>query len=131
MVAQRVRLSHDQLLKETLTAFLPDFVTLFAPEQARELDFSTVRFLDKETFTDLATGDRRELDLLAEVKTRTGAARLVLIHVEIQRRREPDFALRMLRYFMTIHLRFPAHLILPMALVGYATPDGIGTGRTL
>jgi len=47
MAAAR-RISHDQLLKEALTAFLPDFVTLFAPDQAALLDFSHIRFLDKE-----------------------------------------------------------------------------------
>jgi len=57
------------LLKEALTAFLPDFVTLFAPEQAALLDFSEVRFLDKELFTDLAAGDSREVDVLAEAPT--------------------------------------------------------------
>lgn len=128
-MARAPRKPHDQLLKEALSAFLEDFVTLFAPQQAGQLDFSTVRFLDKEVFTDLAAGQRREMDLLAEVKTQSGTLRLVLIHVEIQRRREAGFAARMLHYFMSIHLRFPTHLILPMALVSYATTEGIGVGH--
>src|SRR5579885_1634008 len=82
--------SHDQLLKEVLARFLPDFVTLFAPQQAALLDFATLRLLDKEVFTDVAAGQRRELDLLAEVAAREGTPHLVLIHVEIQRRRSEE-----------------------------------------
>jgi len=101
-------------------------VTLFAPEQAALLDFSQVRFLDKELFTDLAAGDSREVDVLAEVRTRDGGPpRLILIHVEIQRERQEDFAQRMLRYFLMIRLRFPDHAILPLALVSYPTAQGI------
>ena len=128
-MALRPRIPHDQLLKEALSTFLEDFVTLFAPQQARGLDFATTRFLDKEVFTDLTAGHRREMDLLAEVKTRNGTLRLVLIHIEIQRQREAGFAARMLHYFMSIHLRFPRHLILPMAMVSYATTEGIGVGH--
>jgi len=116
MAAAR-RISHDQLLKEALTAFLPDFVTLFAPDQAALLDFSEIRFLDKELFTDLAAGDSREVDVLAEVRTRDGGPpRLILIHVEIQRERQEDFAQRMLRYVLMIRLRFPDHAILEISL---------------
>jgi hypothetical protein len=32
-------IAHDQLLKEALAAFLEDFVTLFAPEQARLVNY--------------------------------------------------------------------------------------------
>ncbi len=120
--------SHDQLLKEVLARFLPDFVTLFAPQQAALLDFATLRLLEKEVFTDVAAGQRRELDLLAEVAAREGTPHLVLIHVEIQRRRQAEFAHRMLRYFMAIHLRYPEHAILPFALLSFPQEQGLGIG---
>lgn len=60
-------MSHDQTFKELLRAFFEEFLTLFYPEVAKQLDFSRVRFLDKETFTDVPEGKQRESDLVAEI----------------------------------------------------------------
>lgn len=46
-------MSHDQLFKELLLTFLPEFVELFLPAEAAQLDWSSTQFLDKEVFTDL------------------------------------------------------------------------------
>lgn len=120
---------HDQLLKEVLTRFLPDFVALFAPHQAAALDFSTLRLLDKEVFTDVAAGRRREVDLLAEVAARDGTPDLVLIHVEAQQRRKSGFAARMMRYGLAIHLRYPEHTLLPLALLSTRAGRGWAWAR--
>lgn len=77
-------MAHDQLFKELLRAFFSEFLELFYPEVAARLDFTRVTFLDKEVFTDVPEGSRRELDLLAQVCTLDGEPKLILIHVEVQ-----------------------------------------------
>ena len=55
-------MGHDQLFKEFLRAFFRDFLELFCPDIAARLDFGTVRFLEKELFTDFPEGSLREAD---------------------------------------------------------------------
>ncbi|MBM3496256.1 MAG: hypothetical protein FJX72_18335 [Armatimonadetes bacterium] len=74
---------HDQLWKQLLWAFFEDFMTLFFEDVARQLDFSRTEQLDKEQFTDLPEGSRREMDIVAKVHTREGTPELILVHVEV------------------------------------------------
>ena len=63
----------DQLFKEPLQAFFPEFMELFFPVEAARLGFTRgVSFRDGEAFTDVPEGARREVDLLAEVHARDG-----------------------------------------------------------
>lgn len=96
---------HDQLFKELIGAFLPDFVTLVAPETAARLELSRWTLLDKETFTDWPKGRRRELDLLAEVALVDGGGLTALVHVEIKARSRPEMGRRLAGYYMQLQLR--------------------------
>jgi hypothetical protein len=98
---------------------------LFDPETANGLNLSTVSFRDTEAFTDIPRGERRAADLVAQVETRDGAPKLVLVHVEIQREREAHFARRMWQYYVVLRQRENKPVI-PMALVLYPTGEGIG-----
>jgi len=96
---------HDQVFKDLIGTFLPDFVTLVAPEPAARLELSRWKLLDKETFTDWPKGRRRELDLLAEVPLLSGGGRTALVHVEVEARFRPEMGLRLAGYAMQIRLR--------------------------
>jgi hypothetical protein len=100
----RRRSRHDQVFKDLIGGFLPDFLTLVAPEPAGRLDLSHWKLLDKETFTDWPRGRRREVDLLAGLKF-VGGGRPGLVHVEIEARTRPDMGARLERYNMQIRLR--------------------------
>jgi len=63
------RTLHDRLFKEFLHRFLPQFMQLFFPEQAARLDFSTVRFADKEIVINFPEQELRITDIVAEVQT--------------------------------------------------------------
>jgi hypothetical protein len=78
---RRLCVPEDPIFKTLLREFLPDFLHLFFPEIAQRLDLSTVEFLDREEFTDLLAGGRREVDVLSRVKTLTGEPELILVHV--------------------------------------------------
>jgi hypothetical protein len=106
---------HDQLFKELIAAFLPDFVTLVAPGPSLHLDLSRWTLLDKETFTDWPKGRRRELDLLAEVALADGSGRTALVHIEIEARFRPEISPRLAGYAMQLRLRH-GRPVLPLLL---------------
>jgi hypothetical protein len=111
----RRRSLHDQVFKDLLGTFLPDLLTLVAPEPAGRLDLSHWKFLDKEVFTDWPKGRRRELDLLAEVPLAVRSDRTALVHVEIEARSQPQMGSRFAGYYMQIQLRH-GRPVLPILL---------------
>ena len=96
---------HDQLFKQLLETFFGDLLRLVAPEQAARLCLEEVRFLDKETFTDLPRGQRREVDLLAEVPAIDPPGEAVLVHVEIEAVARRGMPRRLWRYYLQLQLR--------------------------
>ena len=98
---------HDQLFKQLLQAFFADFLRLFDPETAARLDLDTMTFVNPEVFTDFPRGERRTADIVVQVQTLDGDAELILVHVEVQREREPDFPWRIMLFnliFTYLHL---------------------------
>jgi hypothetical protein len=106
---------HDQVFKILLGRFLPEFLTLVAPEPAGRLDLTRWKPLDKKTFTDWPHGKRRELDLLAEVALAAQGNRSALIHIEIEARFGPKLGARLADYYMQVRLRH-RRPVLPIAL---------------
>jgi hypothetical protein len=117
-------INHDQRFKQVLEAFFRDFVSLFDPATAARLDWSTLTFRNPETFTDIPQGERRTADIVAQVQTLDGTPELVIVHVEIQRERQPNFPWRMWQYYVTLRLRENLPIV-PIALVFYAGEAGI------
>ncbi len=118
------RIGHDQLFKQVLQGFFPDFLRLFDPPTAAALDLSTVSFRDAEAFTDIPQGERRTADLVAEIQTTEGVDELILVHVEVQREREARFPYRMWEYYSLLRQRENLPVI-PIALVLYPGREGI------
>src|SRR6185295_4961282 len=65
-----------------------------------------ITFLDKEVFHDLPEGERREVDLLAEIPDRAGG-RKFRVHVEIEERFSGEIGRRLARYSYHLYLRDP------------------------
>jgi len=120
------RTSHDQLMKQALRERFADFLRLFDPDTAAGLDLDAgITFRDAETFTDLPQGALLIPDIVAEVRTRDGVPKLVIVHVEVQREREEeDFPRRMWRYFISLTLR-ENEPVIPVALLFYQTAEGV------
>jgi len=95
----------DQLFKEVVREFFQEFVTLFLPDVASQLDFSQVTFPNKEMFTDFPDGAQRNADLLAEVYTKDGEPEFLLFHTEVQATRRSEFPYRMWEYYALLRLR--------------------------
>jgi len=120
------RTSYDQLMKHVLQAYFSDFLHLFEPAIAAGLDLDAgVAFRDLETFSDIPQGKLLVADIVADVRTRDGQPRVIIVHIEIQREREGgDFARRMWRYYTALVQREDKPII-PIALVFYRTRAGI------
>src|SRR5689334_10586925 len=113
-------MDHDRLFKQLLTTYFAEFVELFLTDVSAYLERQSIRFLDKEVFTDLTGGERHEVDLIAQARFQ-GRDTFFLIHVESQARRESDFPRRMFRYFARLHEKFDLP-IYPVALFSYDAP---------
>ena len=91
----------DTPWKEILEAYFEDFMAFFLPVAYDGIDWKRgYEFLDQELARitrEAKTGDRR-MDKLVKVWQRNGVERWVLIHVEIQGDRKPEFSDRMYTY---------------------------------
>jgi hypothetical protein len=102
---------HDQLFKTLLRRFFGDLVRIVVPDVAEGLRLDSPRFRDSEHFTDVPKGNRRQLDLVAEVESVDDGVGLVVVHVEVEARarggaRGQGMDERMWRYAMQLWLRY-------------------------
>ena len=116
---------HDQLLKTLLEVFFFDLLRLVIPEFAERVDPDGIRPLDKEVFTAIPEGRRREVDLLMRVPVHDGPPELVLVHVEIEGRFRSGHPARMVRYYFQLKAKYPKNPIVPIALFIQGGPKGI------
>jgi hypothetical protein len=107
-----------------LRAFFREFLESFSPEVAARLDFARVMFLDKEVFTDVPEGSRRELDLVAQVHTQDGIPELILLHLEVQAQRQREFPYRMFENYALLRLRYKV-LVFPVVVYLVAGMSGL------
>ncbi len=119
-------MSHDQTFKDLLRAFFEEFLTLFYPDFANRLDFSQVKFLDKEAFTNIPEGKQRRSDLVVEVYTLEGVPEIVLVHIEVEYEWGSDFPERMFDYYTLLRWRYRLP-IFPVAIYLTSGRGGRGT----
>jgi hypothetical protein len=115
--------SHDQLSKSLLKTFFADFLCLTAPEHVPRLRPGDATFLDKEDFTDWPVGDRREMDLVAEVPV-DQQDRPLLVHVEIETEYRAGIDHRLWLYYMQLRLRHGLP-VLPILVSLRGGPPGL------
>lgn len=61
-----MKIDHDRLFKELISTFFIEFLELFLPLVARDIDRDSIQFLPQEVFTDVTSGDKKEIDLLVK-----------------------------------------------------------------
>ncbi len=113
---------HDRLFKELLSTFLYEFLELFLPDLAASLDRDSIEFLDKEMFTELAEGERREADLVVKARFK-GEEVFFIIHLEHQAQSKDieEFPFRMFTYYSVLVQRYRVR-VYPIALLSYSSP---------
>ena len=105
---------YDSPWKEALDLFFRAFLALLFPHIHRDIDWPRgFEMLDKELQQLLpkAAQGRRTVDKLVKVWRRNGAEAWVLIHVEVQTRRERGFGRRMFVYNSRIADRYNREVI--------------------
>jgi hypothetical protein len=90
-------INHDQSFKELISTFFMEFLELFLPELAKDIDPDSIRFLPQEYFADLVEGDEKIIDLLVEVKL-AGQDKTFLFHIEAQSYSESLVVQKTFRY---------------------------------
>ncbi|MDQ0178000.1 Rpn family recombination-promoting nuclease/putative transposase [Bacillus chungangensis] len=114
---QRKYTDHDRLFKELIRTFFAEFLEVFFPHIHEQIDFSYMKLLSEEVFTDVTIGEKRRVDILMETKLR-GKNTIIIIHVEPQSYSQTKFHERMFIYFSRLYEthRKP---ILPIAVFSY------------
>ncbi|MDH6099147.1 Rpn family recombination-promoting nuclease/putative transposase, partial [Anabaenopsis sp. FSS-46] len=113
-------IDHDRLFKELISTFFVEFLELFLPQVVREIDRESIQFLPQEVFNDVTSGDKKEIDLLAQVRYQQQET-YFLIHVENQSYSQSDFAKRMFKYFARLHEKYDLP-IYPVVIFSFDEP---------
>ncbi|WP_256871696.1 Rpn family recombination-promoting nuclease/putative transposase [Nostoc sp. TCL26-01] len=95
-------IDHDRLFKELISTFFVEFLDLFLPQVASQIDRDSIQFLPQEVLTDVTSGEKKEIDLLAQVRYQQQET-YFLIHVENQSYTQTILAKRMFKYFARLH----------------------------
>ncbi|MEK5038033.1 Rpn family recombination-promoting nuclease/putative transposase [Sporosarcina sp. FSL K6-3457] len=104
----------DGLWKKVIGELFEEFLLFFAPELHTRVDFSVEPdFLDKELFQEIVDKKkgRRFADRLAKVHLNDGKEQWILIHIEVQSKKETDFPERMFQYFYRIYDRYQEKIV--------------------
>ena len=99
---KQIRANHDSAWKDILDSFFKEIMEIFYSETAEETDWAAgYETLDKElqTISTDAMAGKRFVDKLFKVKTLEGQEEVILIHIEIQGKKEDKFPLRLFQYY--------------------------------
>ncbi|MBW4669836.1 MAG: Rpn family recombination-promoting nuclease/putative transposase [Cyanomargarita calcarea GSE-NOS-MK-12-04C] len=113
-------IDHDRLFKELISTFFIEFIDLFLPEVAIDIDRNSIQFLPETVLTDVTKGEKKIIDLLAKVKYRKQDT-YFLIHVEAQSYTEKVFAKRIFKYFARLHEKYDLP-IYPVVIFSFDEP---------
>ncbi|KAB2929117.1 MAG: cytosolic protein [Candidatus Contendobacter sp.] len=100
---------YDSPWKQLLERFFPEFMAFFFQDAHGAIDWEAgYEFLDKELARVVrdATLGQRYADKLVRVRRCEGGESLVLVHIEVQGRREAAFAQRMYVYHYRLYDRY-------------------------
>jgi hypothetical protein len=121
-------MSHDQTFKNLLRIFFYDFLILFLPEIAANVDPKDIEFVNTEDFIDWPVGQRRAADLVARVTPHNQGPLVVLVHTEIEAEPDSDFGFRLWEYNAMLTLRFRP-VVITVALLPFMIGRGIELAR--
>ncbi|WP_017292469.1 DUF4351 domain-containing protein [Geminocystis herdmanii] len=113
-------IDHDRLFKELIQTFFWEFIELFIPEVLQYVSKETLTFFPEEVFTDVTAGEKRKIDLLAQVKWQEEEG-FFLIHIENQAYNQKEFERRMFHYFARLDQKYRLP-IYPIVLFSYDKP---------
>ena len=102
------------------STFFVEFLDLFLPQVVSQIDRDSIQFLPQEVFTDVTSGEKKEIDLLVQCRFQQQNT-CFLIHVENQSYTETAFAKRMFKYFARLHEKYDLP-IYPVVIFSFDEP---------
>ncbi|WP_313931755.1 Rpn family recombination-promoting nuclease/putative transposase [Nostoc punctiforme] len=97
-----------------------ELLDLFLPQSLSQIYRDSIQFLPQKVFTDVTSGEKKEIDLLAQVRYQEQEA-CFFIHVENQSYTEKVFAKRMFKYFARLHEKYDLP-IYPVVIFSFDEP---------
>jgi hypothetical protein len=114
------KIDHDRLFKELIQTYFEEFILLFYPEIFEWIDFTHLKFLDKELNSGPRNRKKRRVDLIVETKLLNQES-LIIVHIESQASYQIHFNQRMFVYFSRLFEKYHKP-ILPIAIFSYDEP---------
>ena len=108
------------MFKELISTFFIEFLELFLPEIAIDIDKNSIQFLPEEILSDVTAGEKKVIDLLVKVRYKQQET-FFLIHVEAQSYTQQYFAKRMFKYFARLYEKYDLP-IFPVVIFSFDEP---------
>ena len=124
-MSDQIESAYDGPWKEVIEELFPAFMTFYFPRVAAQIDWQKpFVFLDKELqqLTRASDEGRRYVDKLVRVTMLDGDEEWLLIHIEVQGKRDSNFPKRMFVYNYRIFERYGRE-VLSLAVLGDLEPD--------
>jgi len=113
-------IDHDALFKTVIAEFFLEFLQLFSPDLATDLDPASITEKEQELITDIKGGQTNRIDLIRQVKLNQKST-LVLILVEAQSYDDKEFGERLFRYVTRLYDKYRLP-VFPVAVLSYDSP---------
>ncbi len=107
---------HDPIFKEFFHRFFREFMEIFFPAEAAQLDFATLKWVEQELISNFPDQIKRVSDLIGEIALKNGDERVILIHLEVEANRPKTLPNRMFEYYGLLRA-LRQKPVLPLALV--------------
>jgi Domain of unknown function (DUF4351) len=115
------KVDHDRLFKLLIGTFFKEFMELFFPKNYALIDPESIQEKDTEIFTNMASGEKHEADLLRLV-TMKGQTTKVIVHIEAQSSvKDLNFGKRMYDYFKRLTIN-NEELVFPIVVFSFDQP---------
>lgn len=114
MSEKKQRANHDSAWKDILDAYFKEFMEFFYPEIAEKIDWITpYESLDNElqSITTDAMVGKTFVDKLIKVRSLEGKQEVVLIHVEVQGKKEDEFSKRLFQYYCKLFTKYDQSIL--------------------
>ncbi|MBS3977458.1 MAG: Rpn family recombination-promoting nuclease/putative transposase [Syntrophomonadaceae bacterium] len=105
------------MFKLLLETFFADFIDLFFPQVSQLMEQDHLEFRPQEVITDVLDQEKHVVDILVETRLK-GEEGLILIHVENQSQRLPDYNRKMFKYFARLYEKYQQK-ILPIVVYAH------------
>ena len=82
LIQNNMAIPHDPIFKEFFHRFFREFMEIFFPAEAAQLDFATLKWVEQELISNFPDQIKRISDLIGEIALKNGDEQVILIHLK-------------------------------------------------